>query len=301
MRSLLRDLRFAARTLKKSPGFAALAILTLGLGIGVNVAIFSAVDAVLFRPLAVARPGLPGPHLRHRRRGHGPLELVLSRVHRLPRRSDGVRRDGGLRRLGGVPPLDRRPRRAGHRRARVRQLLRASRRAARAGPAPVARGRPRTREASGRGHQPPPLADALRLGPRRRRIGSPAQRKPLHHRGRRVRGIHRRQPRQPARRLGADRDGPANAAGVRGRSRPDWAQPLLARHRRQAEARRLARPGPGGARRDRQAPGARLSPRTTRTRGLACWQPPTSRSGPGSATKHAVSPGSSSGWRGSFC
>lgn len=57
MSSWIRDLRYAARTLARNPGFAALAVLTLGLGIGVNVAIFSAVDAVLFRSLAVRDPG----------------------------------------------------------------------------------------------------------------------------------------------------------------------------------------------------------------------------------------------------
>ncbi len=54
---VMQDLRFAARAFRKAPAFAALAILTLALGIGVNVAIFSAVDAVLFRPLAVSDPG----------------------------------------------------------------------------------------------------------------------------------------------------------------------------------------------------------------------------------------------------
>jgi hypothetical protein len=51
MSTFLADFKYSVRMLQRSPGFAVFAILALALGIGANVAVFSAVDAMLLRPM----------------------------------------------------------------------------------------------------------------------------------------------------------------------------------------------------------------------------------------------------------
>ena len=57
LQDFARDFRYSVRTLRRSPGFLAVSVLSLALGIGANAAIFSLIDAVMLRPLAVKEPG----------------------------------------------------------------------------------------------------------------------------------------------------------------------------------------------------------------------------------------------------
>src|SRR6478752_1434471 len=54
--AVVQDARFALRTFRRAPAFTAVAVLTLAIGIGANTAIFSAVDALLIRPLPFPHP-----------------------------------------------------------------------------------------------------------------------------------------------------------------------------------------------------------------------------------------------------
>jgi macrolide transport system ATP-binding/permease protein len=56
LETFAQDLRYAARMLRRNPAFTAIAVLTLGIGIGANTAIFSFIDAVLYKPLPVKSP-----------------------------------------------------------------------------------------------------------------------------------------------------------------------------------------------------------------------------------------------------
>ena len=97
MDTLLSDLRYALRALRKNLGLAAVIVLSLGIGIGANTAIFSVVDALMLKPLPypdpsrlavlwLRSPGLgimqdwpsPGQYLDIKKQNHGFSEIAIS-------------------------------------------------------------------------------------------------------------------------------------------------------------------------------------------------------------------------------
>ncbi|MDR3773089.1 MAG: ABC transporter permease [Terracidiphilus sp.] len=74
LRNLLQDLKYAVRQLRNSPGFTITAVLTLAIGIGVNTASFSIMDAVVLRPLAV--PDLNRVVVVYEQKNHGDTRQV---------------------------------------------------------------------------------------------------------------------------------------------------------------------------------------------------------------------------------
>jgi len=101
MDALWRDLRFALRGLMRSPAFAAIAVLTLALGIGANTAIFSVINAVLLRPLAYAQPDQL-VSLRARLLGRGRKDVPMSQ----PEYRDLLREVPAIRDIAAVWPIN---------------------------------------------------------------------------------------------------------------------------------------------------------------------------------------------------
>src|SRR6187397_2800801 len=131
MRSVLEDLRYAVRTLRRSPGLTLIIIASLAIGIGANTAIFSVVNALLLKPLPypnpdrlvvlwLRSPGInipqdwpsPGQYIDIQTANRSFEEMSISQGrsgtllgHDQPERVEGLRTSSSLFTLLGAKPL----------------------------------------------------------------------------------------------------------------------------------------------------------------------------------------------------
>ncbi len=101
MGAVFQDVRYCLRTLRKNPGFTAVVVLTLALGIGANTAVFSLVDSILLRPLPFPRPEQLVRIVDHAR-GAGVRDIGLS----LPELNDLRERAGAFADVSATWPVD---------------------------------------------------------------------------------------------------------------------------------------------------------------------------------------------------
>ena len=91
METLFKDIRYGIRGLLKRKGFAAIAVLTLALGIGANTAIFTLVNAVMLKSLPVQKPEeLVRRHVYRRQSKNGRVGAFLLRFLRILPRSQSI-------------------------------------------------------------------------------------------------------------------------------------------------------------------------------------------------------------------
>ena len=100
MESIIKDIRYGLRSLLKRPGFTAIALIALALGIGANTAIFSLVNAVVIRPLPYPDPDRLVWVWGNIRNGINTRECITSRLSRLPFSKQDVRTVRGFEHAG---------------------------------------------------------------------------------------------------------------------------------------------------------------------------------------------------------